>query len=147
QAPRARIAPEALPLAENQELREAHLINERAQLRGGGAECVRLAPDQLGGPREIVRAAVPDLQRAEERVSLQPVRLLGAELFVRGLLLAEVAGLEGAPRDLEQAMLEAGGARVIHARRALHARPAIPLAQQALLHKEFGADQEGVAGE
>ena len=66
---------EACPLAEQQELCEANLIDLVRQVAAGLGQGGRVAPDQLGRPLEVIGAVVPDFQRPEQGVVVQPVRL------------------------------------------------------------------------
>ena len=83
-APGMGVLLEACPLAEQQELGEANLIDRVRQLSRACARAGRFAPDQLGRPLEVMRAVVSGLQRAEQGVVVQPVRLVVAELLKGG---------------------------------------------------------------
>ena len=84
QAPGLGVLLEACPLAEQQELCEADLIDRVRQVPAGPGQGSRVAPDQLGRPLEVIGALVPGFQRPEQGVVLQPVRLLVAELLIGG---------------------------------------------------------------
>ena len=74
-----------LPLAKQQKLRQANLIDLAGELSSGTGQGGRIASDQLGRPIEVRYAAILDFQRPEQRVIVQPVRLLIAELLEGGL--------------------------------------------------------------
>ena len=84
QAPGPGVLLEACPLAEQDELCPADLIDRVGQVPTGPGQGRRVAPDQLGRPLEVMDAVVPGLQGPEQGVVLQPVRLLAAELLVGG---------------------------------------------------------------
>src|SRR5262249_287096 len=100
-----RVVPESLALLKHQEFPKFHLIDPVANLLTSPVQGGRVAPNQVAGPTEIVSASVVHLERAEERVVFQPVRLLAAKLLVCSLCSAGGARAEVRPGECEQAIL------------------------------------------
>ncbi len=65
-----------LALAKQQELREAGLANRTGKLAPRAIERRRIAIHQLRGPFEVIRAGELRFQRPEQRIVIQPVRMV-----------------------------------------------------------------------
>ncbi len=69
------------PLAKQQELSKANLIDLARQIAPGLGQSFWHTLDQLRRPLEVVGAVIFGFQYSKERVIFQPVRLVVAELL------------------------------------------------------------------
>lgn len=97
---------QARRLSKEQELGKADLIDLVRQFSSGLRQRARSATGQLGRPLKIVGPAVPLLQRAKQRVVLQPAGMVPAELCKGGLQIRTRAGIEVGRGRIEQPALE-----------------------------------------
>src|SRR2546427_788280 len=97
---------EALALAEQQELHEAHLADLIRQFAAPPVERRWLALDQLCWPFEVIPVVEPGFKYPEERVVLQPVRLVMAKLLMGSTQICPRPGSEVGPGCLEQPVFE-----------------------------------------
>ena len=95
-----------LPLAEQQELHEANLIDLVRQILPGPGQGCRLTLNQLCRPLKVGVAMVPGFQRPEQGIVFQPVRPVVAELLKGGLQLPGRPRAEVGPGPFEQPAFE-----------------------------------------
>ena len=97
---------QARRLAKEQELGEADLIDLARQLLPSLGQRARSTTGQFGRPLKIMDPTVPQLQRAKQRVVLQPAGMVLAELCISGPQIRTRAGIEVGPGRIEQPELE-----------------------------------------
>ena len=85
---------EAFALAEEQELREANLLDFTRQLAPRSGQSCGIAAHQIGRPVDVPGAVILLFQDSKQRVIFEPMRLLVTELF-KGNAQIRTAGQSG----------------------------------------------------
>ncbi len=140
--------PQRRPLPEEHELPEHVAVGQVGEPVPGRSEGVGVAPDQLGGPVGPRPSALVVLDRHEQRVVVQPIRL---GLPERSQFLAEAeagSGGEGVVRPVEHGQLPGDDGAVVDAALG-ERRPVLEVCggQQPGLGQQLGGDEVGVACE
>ena len=128
------------PLAKQQELSKANLIDFARQIAPGSRQSFWHALDQLRRPLEVVGAVIFGFQYSKERVIFQPVRLVMAELLKGKSQLCARGGTEVYPSALEQPEFEGDNLPVIDGGFRKRRWRAVGCAQQSIFDQPVRAD-------
>src|SRR5262245_5686675 len=116
---------QATALAKPEELRDSGPLALRRQFAARRFQSRAIAADQFARPVEIWAAAECALQRANQRIVVEPVSLVAAEGLEGRPQVGACAGKEAAPGSADQSLLERDNRGIVdrggrwHAFRAL----------------------------
>src|SRR5258707_3651345 len=106
---------ETRSLTELQELSEPSLLDPARQIGPRRVERSRPAAHDLFRPLQIRGTVVPGLERGEQRVVVEPVRLFPTEILEDGVQIPARASGEVLPRLVEKDRFESADRVEIHA--------------------------------
>src|SRR6185369_324718 len=104
------------------------------------------ATREIFRPLQVTRARISGLQRTEQCVVVQPVRVIPTEALEREAQIDAPAGAEILPCPLKQCVLESSDGIEIDGSSRKGVGRAVLRKQQPVLDQPVGADQQLIAG-
>ena len=141
------IGAKSRPLAEQEELREAHLRDDVCEVPSSGLDSGGLPLDQVGWPVQVVHAVEFRLEGAEESIVLEPASLLVAKGLEGITQLRRWRRREPLPGNAEKAMLEWDDPFEVNNCGGELLACTVGLSQQALFDQQIRAREQAIARE